>query len=167
MTRIRRGLYRITEILDYRTFVVATGFLALLLVGYLVVSSIQQAHDATDSANRRGAAASRRIDLLNTEIQQLQARIAAGQDERGQLAAAVNALRAQIEQLGGRPVASPAPTTVFVTIRQEPQASSQPSPTPRPSPKPTSHPTSSPSPRPSPSPTCRPLPIIGCRKAHR
>jgi hypothetical protein len=161
MKRAKRVLYRALEILDYRTFVVATGFLLLLLVGYLVFSAFQSAHDAnvaaksaTDTANKRAAAASRRIDLLNSEIQQLQALIAQGRDERGQLAAAVAALRVQVQQLGGTPVSgTPSPTsTVTVIIR--------PTAGPRPTASGTAAPTPSPTPSPSPGGVCRLLPVL-------
>lgn len=158
MSRLRRALFRTTEVLDYRTFVVATVFLILLLIGFVTVTNIQQAHDATLNAIAARKAATRRIDLLNTQIAQLQAGIAAGQDQRGQLATAVAALQAQVRQLGGQPV-------IVVTYRPSPApapASSRPTATPAPHPQPT--PTRTHTPRPTPSPTCTRLPIVGtCR----
>lgn len=153
--RLRRALFRTTEVLDYRTFVVATVFLFLLLIGYLTVSSIQQAHDATVNAVAARQAATRRIDLLNSQIGQLQAAIAAGQDQRGQLATAVQALQAQVRQLGGQPV-------VIITPSPVPAGSSSPAPHPTGSPRPS--PTRTAKPRPTPTPTCTRLPKTGiCR----
>lgn len=159
MGRLRRLVQRVFEIFDYRTFAVAGAFLTLLLVGYLVVSSIQAAHDATDAQNRARVAASRRIDLLNTEITRLQGEIAAGRDQRGQLALAVAALSAQVRDLGGQPI-----VTVTTVNRSDPQSTSTPSPAASAAPQvtPTPRPRPSRTPAPSPSPTCRALPVIGC-----
>lgn len=159
-TRARRVARRLLEVFDWRTFAVAGGFLLLILIGYLLFGAFQAAHDATASADLRGKAATRRIDLLNSQIQQLQAEIAAGRDRQGQLTATVAALAEQVRQMGGRPVASsvvvtlaPAPAR---TVTAAPSASARPRPTPRPSPS------STPTPRPS--PTCTRLPIVGaCR----
>jgi len=157
--RLKRFAYRASEVLDYRTFVVATGFLSLMLVGFIVVASLQRAHEATQSADQRGRAASRRIDLLNTEIKELQAEIAAGRDERGQLAASVAALAAQIRQLGGQPVVMVTPGT---TIIVRPSAAPTPTPGRSTAPRPTAHPTATRTPSPSPSPSCTRLLILPC-----
>lgn len=162
-TRGRRFARRLLEVFDYRTFAVAGAFVTLLLVGYIVFSAFQAAHDATEAANRRGAAATRRIDRLNTTIGQLQAEIAAGRDERGQLAAAVAALTTQIRQLGGSPVLSLSPSAVtrYATPSStvvSPAASPRTSTTPRPHPTATSTP--SPTATPTPGLVCRTLPVL-------
>lgn len=158
-TRARRVARRLLEVFDYRTFAVAGFFAAFLIVGWVVFSAFQAAHDATVSADRRGKAASRRVDMLNSEIQQLERQIVAGQDERGQLAAKVDALSEQVRQLGGRPV-------VAVTVSPEPELEPTPPPmaSSRPSSTPAPHPTRTVRPTPRPSPTCTRLPILGtCR----
>jgi hypothetical protein len=159
MSRLRRATQRVLEIFDYRTFAVAGAFLTLLLVGFLVVSSIQAARDATDAQNRARVAASRRIDLLNTEITRLQGEIAAGRDQRGQLALAVAALSAQVRDLGGQPI-----VTVTTVNRSNPQPAPAPTASRSAAPRATSSPRPRPSrtPAPSPTPTCRALPVIGC-----
>lgn len=150
-TRPRRVARRLLEVFDWRTFAVAGAFLTAVLIGYAFWSAFQAAHDATEAANQRGKAASRRIDLLNNEIQELQDAIAAGRDERGQLATAVAALTAQIRQAGGTPVvtvrvtSAPAPTA---TATASPRASSSPRP------RPTATRTPAPSPTPEPSVLC-------------
>lgn len=150
MTRSRRFAQRVVEVFDWRTFAVAGAFLTMGLVAYLVFSAFQAAHDATEAANQRGKAATRRIDSLNSEIQKLQAAIAEGRDQRGQLATAVAALSAQIRQLGGTPI-----VTVRVTSAPNTTITITPSPAPAVSSSPSSRPTSSPTPTlsPSPSPT--------------
>lgn len=160
MTTARRVARRLLEVFDWRTFAVAGVFAAVLLVGFLVYSAFAAAHDATDAANRRGAAATRRIDLLNSEIQQLQQQIAKGADQRGQLAAVVAALAQQVRQLGGTPVAT---ATTVVTVVPAPRPST-PSPSPRPTAtrKPRPHPKPHHTPTPSPSPTCTRLVGILC-----
>lgn len=158
---MHRALFRTLEIFDYRTFLVAGGFVLLLLVGYLIVGAVQGAHDANTTANLRGQAASRRIDGLQTTITD-QAETIAGL--RAAVSAAVarqNALARQVEQLGGRPVVQPSPERIYVVISPSPAASPSRSPRPFPSASPSR------TPRPSPSPTCRPVPVIGCRSHAR
>lgn len=154
MTRLRRGAYRLVQVFDWRTFVVAGAFLALLLVGYLVVSSVQQAHDATEAQNRARAAATRRIDSLTRKIDELQQQIARGEGDRSELSTQVAVLTEQVRRMGGRALVvvspSPAPQPTATTSPQP-----APSPTPRPAPSRTRQPTPTPSP-------CRALPLIGC-----
>lgn len=160
MSRVKRGLYRLLEVFDYRTFAVAAGFLALLLVGYLVMASVQQAHDATEAQNRSRTAATRRIDILNNRIEKLQAQIVQGQGDRSELAAKLAALEEQVRQLGGRPVVTGGPARTSGPV---PGPTRRPSPTPAPtSTRPPPASPRPPSPTPRPSPTCLPLPVIGC-----
>lgn len=151
--RTRRAVQRVLEIFDYRTFIVAGVFTVILVLGLVIVRALGSAHDATVSADQRGAAASRRIDLLNTEISELQAAIAQGRDQRGQLATAVAALSAQVRQLHAVPVVIVSPDSSVTIIYTNPTAS----PAPRPSPTATR----TVRPRPSPSPTCTRFPVVG------
>lgn len=154
--RVKRGLYRTTEILDYRTFVVATAFLITALVGYLVFSAFQAAHDSTSAANQRGQAATRRIDLLNREIDELNDQLrgltADAARERGELSTKIDALAEQVRRMGGRPI-------VVTTASPSPSAARS---SPTPAPRPTNRPTARPRPSATPSPTCTALPIVGC-----
>jgi hypothetical protein len=159
MTRLKRVAYRLTEILDYRTFIVAGAFVTLGIVGYLIFAALQQAHDATEAQNRSRMAASRRIDLLNAQIEALQHEIAAGAEQRGDLAAKLAALAEQVRQLGGKPVVIITPTFRRTSSPTSTRPTSQPTPSPTSSAAP--KPTRSPSPSPTPSPTCL-LPILGC-----
>lgn len=161
---MRKFAFRLVEIFDYRTFLVAGAFATLLLVGYLIVGAIQSAHDANLASNQRGKAATRRIDLLTQQGQERDRRIEQLVKTIAQQQTAQDALSEQIRRMGGQPIVvvrSAGSTSVVVSS----------SPTPRPSPATRPQPTSSPSsrptnkPRPSPSPTCRPLPILGCRGA--
>lgn len=179
MARWHRFTFRLLEIFDYRTFITAGAFLSLLLVGYLVVTSVQTAQDSKDLLEGQRAAATRRIDLLTTELRRLQALAQDNSRTNGEQAEAIAALTEQIKQLGGRPVvtgpsqdpvpnapASPggAPSTEL-NVLPSPQVSPSASPPPstRSSPQPSATPTASSSPSPSESPSvtvC--LPLVGC-----
>lgn len=110
------------------------------------------------------AAATRRIDMLQSEIYTLQARLRHTQvrdaQERGRLEDAIKALAAQIRQMGGQPVttggAQPSGTG-------ETPPAPHPSPTGQPSGHPTAIPTATPQPSASPSPTCLHVPAIDRR----
>lgn len=134
---------------------VATPILAYIASALIVVSVVGAfvaAHDATDARNRTAAAASRRIDQLQGQIERLQTRLrnTSTRDarERGRLEDAIQALAEQIRQSGGTPV----------TTGESESANSN-SPTPRPSNSPT--PSRSPTPHPSPTPaaTCIHIPL--------
>jgi hypothetical protein len=158
--RARKVAFRVVEIFDYRTLMVASVLTALLLVGYLVVGAVQSAHDANITSNQRSKAASRRIDGLQHTIARQGEEIADLRARQAASAARQEALAHQVQQLGGEPVVSPeAAPRLSPALSATPKPRSSSSPRPRPS----TSPTRSPTPRPSPSPTCLPLPIIGCR----
>lgn len=156
MIRAKRIGRRFLEIVDYRTLVVATGFLLIAVVGYLVVSAGQRADRAVTLAQgvqeqqtAQRAAASRRVDLLQREIARLADRAVLAAEERGQLREVVDSLSAQVRQLGGTPVATAPPASSSPGLGF-PTAEPDPTPTPSRS----ARPTASPTPRPSPTPTC-------------
>lgn len=155
--RIERTLFRLVEIFDYRTFLVAGAFVTLLLVGYLMVGAVQGAHDANTTANVRGQAASRRIDGLQQTIADQAQTISDLKARDAKRAAEQAALAAQIRQMGGQPVVTPQPAPTVYVVRP-PSPSGSPAASSSPSDRPTA--TRSPTPRPSTSPTCRPVPII-------
>lgn len=157
--RVERTLFRIVEIFDYRTFLVAGAFVTLVLVGYLMVGAVQGAHDANTNANVRGQAASRRIDGLQQTIADQAQTISDLKAREAVQAAEQEALARQIRQMGGQPVVNPQPApTVYVVRPPSPKGKpSRSAPSPRPSA------TRSPTPRPSPSPTCL-VPVLGCRR---
>lgn len=155
--RTRQVLFRVVEIFDYRTLMVASVLTALLLAGYLMVGAVQSAHDANVTANQRGKAATRRIDGL----QQI---IARQQQQMADLTAAVaagtakqEALVRQVEQLGGEPVVAPEPSP---KSQAPPSPQSRVSPSPFRSPRPSAAPSRTP--QPSPSASCLLPPPIGC-----
>lgn len=168
MSRLRRTAQVTLDLLDWRTFAVGGAFATVLIVGWGFYQALESASEATkalaaQSAQQQDArrATTRRIDLLNGQIERLQHEAAAGRDQRGQLAAKVDALAAQVEQMGGRPVARltssqpEAPSTTRAAPARPParQNGARPStsPTRRPAP-----PRPSPSAvSPQPSPTCR------------
>lgn len=176
MPRLRRGLQRTLEVLDFRTFVVAGAVVTLLVISYLVYTAVERARDADARADRALAALAaasaqgidirmaqtRRIDLLEDQVTRNSALL-------GRAVEANRALAAQLRALGVTPVTTgpvdsngdgdtdlggssvqrtpaPAPTR---------PASATPRPSTRPSSRPTPRPTAAPPPSPSPSPTCR------------
>lgn len=158
--RTQQVLFRVVEIFDYRTLMVASVLTALLLAGYLMVGAIQSAHDANVTANQRGKAATRRIDGLQDIIADQAQTIADLKARDAARDAQMAALSAQVRQLGGQPVVSPQPApTVYVVRSPSPASSRSRSPRPFVSPSPSR----TPRPSPSPSPTCLLPKPIGCR----
>lgn len=153
---IKRTLFRVTQVFDYRTFAVAGAFVSVLVAGMLVINSAQTAREALDAQDASRKAASRRIDLLTQQANQRDTRINHLIATVARQQTGMDALTEQIRRMGGQPV---------VIVRQSNGNSEPaPSPTPRASSPSKPRPTTSPQPQPSasPSPTCRPLPIIGC-----
>lgn len=149
------------------TWQVAGPIIAYVLAALLTVSVVEAfvgQHDALTARAQTAAAASRRIDLLQAQINGLQRvlrhRTASDARERGRLEVAVRALAQQIRQMGGTPVVEP---------DSEPQPTSQARPTPtmqpssHPTPRPT-HPSPKPSPTVTPSPTPTPTGLCLLRK---
>jgi type II secretory pathway pseudopilin PulG len=105
---------------------------------------VRRAQAQADQAIDSRQAATRRIDLLQAQLDGLEREIQTGQDERGRLATSVEALSEQVRQMGGRPVVTTSPHATPTSSRApgaRPAPSSGPRPTPRPTPRP------SPSPR--------------------
>lgn len=159
--RVERTLFRIVEIFDYRTFLVAGAFVTLVLVGYLMVGAVQGAHDANTNANVRGKAATKRIDGLQQTIADQAQTISDLKAREAVQAAEQDALARQVRQLGAQPVVNPQPAPTVYVVRP-PSPKSSPSPR-RSTASPSARPSRSPSPHPTPSPTCL-VPVLGCRR---
>lgn len=149
-------------LLDWRNLatLLATVLVALTVVTY--VDNVRSRVEATSSLKAEVAesaqlreAATRRIDELSRQIQQLQADLDDAREGRAAIKAQLDALIVQIRHMGGEPVVTPAPSSGSRSTSPSPSPS--PSPSHKPSPKPTHKPSS------HPSPTCTPLPVIGCR----
>lgn len=139
--------------------IVAAALLSLLVV--VVIDSInarKSALDALQSVNERAAdtrrAATRRIDLQQARIEELEGWVQTSGQAIGELSTTVSALTEQVRQMGGEPVVSPRPPT---TSTPQPRPSTPPTtaapaaPNPAPSPPPTAPP-SAPRPEPEPEP---------------
>lgn len=128
------------------------AYLASMLVVIAVVGAFVDAHDATDARNKTAAAAARRIDKMQTEIDSLQTRLrnlsTRDAQERGRLEDAIQALVSQLREAHLEPVTTGQPQASASATSPRPRQSRSPSPKPQPSRTPTPHPS------PSPSPTC-------------
>jgi hypothetical protein len=146
---------------DWRNSATLLGYILVALLIVQVIDgmvarrqSVQAATNAAaaasataDQAKASQKAATRRVDLLTGRINSLDSLVAHLERQNA-------ALAQQVRDMGGQPA----------TV--EPSPAPQPSPrsTGSPRPFPSASPSKSPTPRPSPSPTCRPLPVIGCRR---
>ena len=83
----------------------ACALTALLFV--TVINAMVRADRAERSRDTTASSASRRIDLLNQRIVQLQDQAVANGRDLGALTTQVVALAEQIRQLGGRPIVDP------------------------------------------------------------
>lgn len=179
--RARRGLQRTLEVLDWRTFIVAGAVITLLIVGYLVYTSVERARAAdaraTAALEALEAAAGQGIDIRMAQsrrIDRLEDAVAANRDINGQQAEAIRTLVAQLRQAGIDPATTgPVDTnddgdvdlgsddTPPATARPAPSpAAPVPRPSPATSPQPTPTPTPTPSPEPDPPLACVVLPIL-------
>jgi len=98
-------------ITDWRTgAVLLASLLAGAVIALVIVSGVQS-HDALEARNRTAAAASRRIDLLNDQIEQLNAKATVNGERIGELIAQIGALQEQVRQMGGQPIVAVTTTT--------------------------------------------------------
>jgi TolA-binding protein len=110
---------------DPRWLATITVAVMVALVVALTISAVQranvaetQARDALAAREQTATAASRRIDLMQAQITELQTQLLNGQTtaaaERGDLLARIDALSEQITALGGKPIVT-APATTATT----------------------------------------------------
>lgn len=155
---IRAALRRLRGL---ATWQVAGPIVAYALTAMFVATVVQAfvaRQQAYDSQQASRAAAVRRIDLLQHQINDLQDRLrhvkTTDARQRGRMQDAIAALAEQIRQLGGQPVTDGGPSST--STRPSPAATGPP-----PRPQPTGHPhhpqpTHTPPPPPSPSPSSTP-----------
>ena len=147
---------------DWRSGVVATVFLMTATVAYLVYSAEDRARDAlraqelqAEVAQDIRAAQSRRIDRLEDNLRELARQGAERQ-------AVIDALVAQLRQLGVEPLVTARASVVRDVDDRVPPSAVRSSPsraTPRPTPAPPPEPTPAPDPEPSPEPPPEPSPV--------
>ena len=157
---------------DWRNGATLAATILVSLLAFVVADAAQgrdQAFEAleqqTEQLRLARAAASRRIDLLTAQIHELETRGEANAELLGTLVAEVEALRAQVRQLGAEPVvAAPAGD---VASRSPASTTSTTSTTARPPPSPTTTTTVPPAPGPGPDPPAPepepPGPPVVCR----
>lgn len=147
--------------------VLAASVLAvvLLLVVTDAIAGRQQAFRALERETERALdarrASTRRIDLLQARIDELVGQGQVDAQVLGQLVAEVDALRTQVEAMGGDPVVAraeteplPRPTPATTTTTSRAPTGPQPSPSPT-----TTAPPGSPQPQPEPQPEPEPSPF--------
>lgn len=149
---------RILGLIDHRTLIAATVLVITLLAAYMIVqaetgrvAAIDAVTSTNHSADLDRAAAAVREKNLKAQLDKLQADLDDAREGRSAIAAQIDALVAQLRQIGVEPVVTPAPSQ---TARPRPSPGPSSSPSHKPSHKP------KPSPKPSPSPTCSPAPLL-------
>lgn len=136
---------------DWRNGATLAASLLLVVVILVVNDSIAGRREAFDQLDAARAGATRRIDLLQHRIDELVGQGQANSADLGELVGEINALRAQVEDMGGRPVVAErtVPATSSTTARPEGSPAS---------PGPTSTTTAPPAPPPTQPPPTQPPP---------
>lgn len=136
MRRVRRVFGWLA---DYRNGAVVVASVVVALVAYVVIDASQarrEALDASESAlearSATAAGATRRIDLLQARIADLEESGQDNSEEIGALKAEVSALQRQIEQEGGSPVVPRTTTTTAPSAPPSTTTTTAPPPEPQP-----------------------------------